>query len=543
MKLHARIHPGSKPLRIGEKLKLFGIINASQEDAVLKKMQTEHLRFGDAVVELGFANRNEIERMASLHIRSIDIDKISIKDDVASLIPRDIARKHTMVVFAADEKVAHVAIADPSDLDAIDEASRISGRKILSYYANRDAIIRVLGRVYDPNRTSIKIQDDDDAANILDSIIEDAAYANATDIHIMPSENNVHIKMRVSGIMSDMTSLPKELHDKLVARIKIRANMDIAEKRRPQDGRFTFSSQNMEFDVRISTVGANHGESVVLRLLPKNQDMISFKKLGMPEQVSKEIEDICSLPHGIFLVSGPTGSGKSTTLYSMLYHVDRKTRSVFTIEDPIEYEMDDIVQIPVRYSIGSGWSEIFRSVLRQDPDVVMIGEIRDGETAEIALRASITGHMVMSSVHANDTISTIRRLMDMGVDRYLLPMAIRGVLAQRLVRTLCNYCKEELSPEVVERIVEKYDLDRSRHWVFYHSKGCDMCRHRGFTGRIGIFEMMTGNEQVIQRIASGEKINHELILTNGRTMFMDGIEKAAQGLTTIDEIVRVTEIA
>ena len=382
---------------------------------------------------------------------------------------------------------------------------------------------------------------------LVNSIIGRAVETRASDIHIEPFERNLRIRYRIDGVLRDMQSPPNNLRAAVISRVKLMANLNIAETRLPQDGRIRLVNRGKEIDLRISTVPTMHGESVVLRILDKSGVDLGFDALGFDETTLPRYLDILDRPHGIVLVTGPTGSGKTTSLYTSLLHLNNGEKKILTVEDPVEYQLDGVNQVQVKTQIGLTFANALRSFLRQDPDIIMIGEIRDVETAEIAVQAALTGHKVLSTVHTNDAASTITRLLDMGVEDFLLTSTINGITAQRLVRTLCDHCREPI--EVLPEIVAQFSLERytgGAPVTLYHGRGCEHCSGTGYRGRTSILEVLDMTDPIrslVLRRSESQEIRRAAIEQGMKTMHQDGLAKALSGVTTLDEVLRVTHEA
>lgn len=373
---------------------------------------------------------------------------------------------------------------------------------------------------------------------LLNALIQQALKDRASDIHIEPYETELEVRFRIDGILTRVLSPPKIIKDALISRVKIMANLDIAEKRLPQDGRIRLLSGGRDIDIRVSIVPTSHGERAVLRLLDRQQGLKGLWELGLSDRNGEILEDLIKRPNGIILVTGPTGSGKTTTLYALLNRIEKDVRNIITVEDPIEYQLKSVGQIQVNPRIGLTFASGLRSILRQDPDVIMVGEIRDLETAEIAIQASLTGHLVFSTLHTNDSSSTITRLLDMNIEPFLIASSLTAVLAQRLVRTICPKCKEYYTalPEEI-----RYLEDASQ--VLYRGKGCDACKMTGYIGRTGIFELLIIDNELRRLITSRKDattIKDYCISIGMTTLFEDGIDKVRQGVTTLEEVLRVS---
>jgi type IV pilus assembly protein PilB len=374
-----------------------------------------------------------------------------------------------------------------------------------------------------------------------DSLIAEAVKSRASDIHIEPEHENLRVRYRIDGLLQETDLLPKHLQDNVISRIKVLSNMDIAETRKAQDGRINMKLGNKELDIRVSTFPTIYGENVVMRLLDKASVLLGLKELGFLEDNLLNFNKLISRPNGIILVTGPTGSGKTTTLYAALTSISSMEKNIITIEDPVEYELPLIRQTPVNPKAGITFANGLRNILRQDPDIIMVGEIRDKETVEIAIQASLTGHLVFSTLHTNDAPSALTRLIDMGVEPFMVSSTIIGIMAQRLVRLICVKCKEKYIPD--QAALEELGLPKQGD--YFHGRGCPVCKKTGFLGRIGIFELLMVNEEIrkmIEAKSSADEIKKKALALGMKTLRQDGIVKVQRGLTTAQEILRVTEI-
>ena len=388
----------------------------------------------------------------------------------------------------------------------------------------------------------------DDAANeppiikLVNLLFSIAVKDRASDIHIQPMENEVRVRFRIDGLLYDTYKPPRRAHNAIISRIKVMAGLDVAEKRLPQDGRIKIRSQGKEIDVRVSIIPSAYGEQVVMRLLDKGASIVEIGHLGMSPELEKLMISLITRPQGVFLVTGPTGSGKTTTLYAVLQYINTREKNILTIEDPVEYVIPGISQMQVSPKIGLDFAKALRSFLRQDPDVIMVGEIRDHETARIAIQAALTGHLVFSTLHTNDAASALTRAVDMGIEPYLLTSSITAILAQRLVRRICPYCKEVYHPTEFEADLLKAHL-HDGEVVVYKGRGCDECLHTGYMGRIGVFELVMLNSkirQMVQERRSSDEIKAEAVKDGMVTLREDGIMRAVAGLTSLSEVFRVT---
>jgi general secretion pathway protein E len=392
-----------------------------------------------------------------------------------------------------------------------------------------------------PQATDL-LEEADDAPiiKLINALFNQAIREQASDIHIEAYENNSVVRFRIDGILKDITDFHRGFHGAVVSRLKVMAKLDIAEKRLPQDGRISLRVGDHAIDVRVSTLPTQHGERIVLRILDKQASRFNIADLGMSEAMQKRFKQLTQSLHGMFLVTGPTGSGKTTTLYAGLSHIDRTQRNIVTVEDPVEYDLEGIGQVHVNTKTGLTFASGLRSILRQDPDVVLVGEIRDLETAEIAIQASLTGHLVLSTLHTNTAIGAITRLQDMGVDSYLIASSLSGLLAQRLVRVLCNNCKQAVSATDKERQI--LGAGQDEEITLYNHVGCENCNHTGFRNRIGIFELIVINSEIKTMIHNGadEQTLVKEIRKTSPSILSDGLERVRQGITSLDEVLRVT---
>ena len=461
-----------------------------------------------------------------------------------------------------------VAVNDPGNFNAVDDLARLLNldnyRLVLS---TKQAILAAINLSFDLNQDSAQqlVQDMEDESDIISQIehtadlLEDTSdapiiklvnhilsqsiKARASDIHIEPYQDSFKVRYRVDGILYDLLSPPKWIQPALTSRIKVMSKLNIAEKRLPQDGRFEVRIGSQMIDVRVSTLPTSFGERVVMRLLNKSSSIFQLNEIGLSTAQLKQIKDLVSSPNGIILVTGPTGSGKTTTLYSVLSSINTPDINIITIEDPVEYQLKGISQIQVNPKIELTFARGLRSIVRQDPDVILIGEIRDRETAEIAVQSALTGHLVFSTLHTNDSASAITRLVDIGVEPFLISSSLLAVIAQRLVRVLCEHCKEPYKPDM-ELQTLGVRPDRLGKYTFYRAKGCDKCFHTGYRGRIGIYEIMIMGHKLktlIQRTFDSYQIKQEALKLGMVTLRRDGIEKVLRGITTIEEVIRVTQ--
>jgi general secretion pathway protein E len=556
--------------RIGELLIERGKLDAATLERALRLQQDSGERLGALLVTLGVvAQRDVAEALAAqLAIPLIDAasyPEFPILEETVS--PRFLRETRALPVREDDTEVM-LAMADPTDEYTIGAFAMVTGRAVRPMVAIPSDLEAALERLYgsgksaqsqllgDVEQRSDELAFDADVQQLKDLaseapvirlvslLITNALDMRASDIHVEPFENRLGVRYRVDGVLHDVESPPKRLSAAVISRIKIMANLDIAERRLPQDGRIRLRVQGKEIDLRVSTVPTMHGESVVMRILDKGGVALDFKKLGFEDDTLKAFTDVLAQPHGILLVTGPTGSGKTTTLYTALDRLNQPDVKILTVEDPVEYQMAGINQIQVKPQIDLTFANALRSIVRQDPDVIMIGEIRDLETAQIAVQSALTGHLVLSTVHTNDAASTVNRLLDMGVEDYLLTSTVIGILAQRLVRKLCPHCKEPYHP--LPELVQQLGLAKfaaGREVTLQHAKGCAQCGKTGYAGRLCILEMLPITDPlrtlVMKHATSGE-LRAEAQRGGMITMYEDGMRKALAGVTTVEEVLRVT---
>jgi type IV pilus assembly protein PilB len=508
-----------------------------------------------------------------LNTPPINLAKLSIPEEVMNLVPRDMAKANKLVPIARLNGKLFVAMADPTNVLAVDDLKRRVQLDIVPMIATERSVADALAGVHGganmsqelrrvaeeaaqsadsvevekANREEIDLDrlasDSEDAPviKIVNLILAQAVKEKASDIHIEPFQHSLKLRYRVDGELILAESPPKALQLAITSRIKILAGLNIAERRVPQDGRFRIKVMGKEVDLRISILPTAHGEKIVIRILDKSSLTGSVDQMGMDQETLGKFKKAIDAPHGMILVTGPTGSGKTTTLYSVLHELNSHQYNIVTVEDPIEYELIGINQVAVRNDIGLDFASALRSILRQDPDIVMVGEIRDNETADIAVKAALTGHQVLSTLHTNDAAGAITRLDDMGIEPFLISSSVLMTCAQRLVRRVCTNCRDEFVPE--PEIFEKLGMKPAKGAVFYQGHGCDRCKNRGYLGRAAIIEALPVSEPVRRLIikrASASVIKNQAVTEGMKTLRMVGLEKAAEGVTTLEEIWRVT---
>ncbi len=536
-----------------------GFLTEDQVDAAAKSMKAEDETTLDVLVSGGTIGEDEVLGTVAdeFGLKYCHVNADAINAEVVKEIPADMAKKYGVVPVVADEDSVTVALSDPMGYDAIDSLRYVlHGRDVQAVIAPRAEVQAAMAKLYaadDP--ADVQTRGDDDGFAVGDGDSDDSAVVKlanlllttaikmkASDIHIEPMEKEFRVRYRIDGALRKMDSPPKRLQGAIISRIKIMSKMKISEKRIPQDGRIQISVGGRDLDLRVSSVPTNHGESIVMRILDKSNLSLGLPQLGFLTDDQATFERLIKLPDGVVLVTGPTGSGKTTTLYACLGQINTPDKKLITVEDPVEYQMSGINQVQVNKDVGLDFSAALRSILRQAPNIVMIGEIRDDETADIAMEAALTGHLVFSTLHTNDAPSAVTRLLDIGVKPFLVASALRAAMAQRLVRAICEKCKEAYTPSEREMkmlgAMSKTVPDR-----MYHGVGCDKCGRTGYKGRKGIFEIFKVDD-TIQRLifdhAPATLLRQRAREMGMRTLREDGMLKVASGMTSLQEVLRVT---
>lgn len=520
----------------------------------------------DILIFRGFVGEDALGKFIAeyLHVPFANLAHQSIPNEVLNTLPEKLAYSYHMVPFAKDGADLKVAMEDPSDLEAVEFAKRHTGLNIIPHYASvsdiRKALAQYKKNIADefnklinenvqkatPEDDPIKAAEKLPIIKLLDTIFSYALAERASDIHIEVQSGDVVIRFRIDGALHDIVKLPRGIESAIVARIKILSNLRIDEHRIPQDGRYKFVLNEETVSLRISIIPSFYGENVVMRILAESARPLSLEELGIMGHNQEIIKQNIDKPNGMILVTGPTGSGKTTTLYSVLNILNEINVKICTIEDPIEYSVNRITQIQVNPKAGLDFAAGLRALLRHDPDIIMVGEIRDQETAKIAVHAALTGHLVLSTLHTNDAAGTIPRMLDMGVEGYLVASTVNVIIAQRLVRKLCQNCLIEYTPEkeVLDHLTKSLKIDLSRQ-KFYTAQGCSECHNKGFRGRVGIYEAMPMSEPIQKLVATratSDVIQKQALADGMVTMLADGLNKVAAGLTTIDEIMSAVTI-
>jgi type IV pilus assembly protein PilB len=557
--------------KIGELLIQEGLVTTEQLNRALDDQRHSGERIGAALVKQGVIDENTLCEFIARQYNcpQISLSRITLGKDIISLIPLDIMHKYQAVPFGLMGNTLHVAMSDPGNLFIIDDIRFLTRKNIQIHVAADSVLKQVIGTFFNADDDSfddilgaikdeveldlVQTTDEMDLSmlenaaeqapvvKLVNLILMDAIRKHASDVHVEPYEKVMRIRFRIDGVLYEVMRPPIHLKNAIISRLKIMARLDIAERRLPQDGRIRLKAKGSEMDFRVSVLPTLFGEKIVLRLLDKSGLQLDMTKLGFEESQYKNFRDAIYLPYGMVLVTGPTGSGKTTTLYSALSDLNKVAHNISTAEDPIEYNLMGINQVQMHEAIGLTFAAALRSFLRQDPDIIMVGEIRDFETAEIAVKAALTGHLVLSTLHTNDAPSTINRLLNMGVEAFLVASAVNLVLAQRLVRKICSECKTEepVSPETL------LDLgvmdDELGGFTCYHGKGCAACNDTGYRGRIALYEVMPLYEQIRELVlmgASAAEIKKESIRLGMTTLRRAGINKLKEGVTSVEEVIR-----
>ncbi len=565
--------------KLGAILKEKGLLSSSQVEQVLEQQRKEYKRLGEIIRDMRLVSETDLIRSLAeqLEVDVFDLIEYEPEEAISKMFPEDVARRLRAVPvrLIEDGEVLQVAVLDPLDIAKLDDLKRLAGIEIEPIIGSRNDIERAIERLYglsaffrefgelsdEDSIEFVQVQDkefDDDydiaemaesaeeapVVKLVNLVIGKALRDGASDVHIEPAQHFIRIRYRIHGVlMEEDMAPPKRLQSAVVTRVKILAAMDIAEKRIPQDGRFHVRLHGMEVDIRVSTLPTFYGEKIVLRLLETNKDQLQLNKIGFPEDALIEFRKLISQPNGVLLVTGPTGSGKTTTLYSALSEINSPDQNIVTVEDPIEYQLEMINQVQTNPKAGLTFATSLRSILRQDPDIIMVGEIRDAETAQIAVQASLTGHLVFSTLHTNDAVGAIVRLVDMGIPAYLIANTVTGVLAQRLVRTICPHCREEYEPdpEILRQFADPASFEG---FTFTKGKGCNECLNTGYAGRSGIYELLRITREIRKQIniSADSAILTDIARSQGlRLLRDDGLAKVRDGITTIEEVLRVTQ--
>jgi len=557
-----------KKVRLGDLLVQQKLISSEQLNQALAEQKKSGHKLGRVLIENGYVDEEQMLKVLSEQLKIPYVDLVHFKFDpeAVRMLPEIQARRFRAIVLENKPERMLVGMSDPTNIFAYDEISRLLKKPIDLAVVREKDLLKTLDSVY--RRTEeisgfaeelsdelaegdidlATLVSDADVADapvvkMLSSLFEDAVQIGASDIHIEPDENILRIRQRVDGVLQEHTMDEVRIAPALVLRLKLMAGLDISEKRLPQDGRFSVRVKDHNIDVRLSTMPIQHGESVVMRLLDQSSGVLSLDQLGMPDSIRRRYEMMATRPHGMILVTGPTGSGKTTSLYATLKLLNKSDNKIITVEDPVEYRLPRINQVQVNSGIGLTFARVLRSVLRHDPDIVLVGEIRDEETAEIALRAAMTGHLVLSTLHTNDSISTINRLMDMGIKSYLLASALHGIMAQRLVRRVCESCAQPHKLNAQARAwLQAYGDEAAQQAEYLKGAGCAHCNHTGYSGRIGVYELLDVDKQLTEVLGHGDSIgfaNAARKASHYRPLHTVALDYAQQGITSMDEVLKI----
>ncbi|MGG3957270.1 ATPase, T2SS/T4P/T4SS family [Bhargavaea massiliensis] len=544
--------------RLGDLLIEAGLITKEQLEETLKE-KAPGQKLGDALLQRGYITEQQLIEVLEfqLGIPHVSLYRYPIDPKLTNLVPKEFAKRNMLIPLKQEGDRLFVAMADPMDFFAIDDLRLSTGFHIEVAIASKDDILRAINKYYDiddsveeflniaPQQEVSEqeklVEDDSPIVKLVNQILQMAVEQRASDIHIDPHETKVVIRYRIDGILRTERALPKHMQGMLTARIKILANMDITEHRVPQDGRIKMNIDFHPIDLRVSTLPTIYGEKIVMRVLDLGAALNDLNKLGFNKVNLQRFIQLIEQPTGIVLITGPTGSGKSSTLYAALNRLNGEHVNIITIEDPVEYQLEGVNQIQVNPNVGMTFAEGLRSILRQDPNIIMVGEIRDRETAEIAIRASLTGHLVLSTLHTNDALSTVARLIDMGVEPFLVATSLSGVVSQRLVRRVCRDCQEEHEP--TKREVDIFARRGLKIEKVMRGRGCPTCNMTGYKGRIALHELMVMSDEMKKVILNGEPLSklREIAIKNKMIFLIDdGLLKVKQGLTTTEEVLRVS---
>ncbi len=556
-----------KRVRIGDLLLSQGMITQQQLDTALSEQKIRKTKLGETLIALGYVSQKDFSDVLSrqLGVESVDLRKEGLQDAAIRLVPEDIMKKYELVPFAIDENnsnILKIAMSDPMYLPAIDDVSLITGMEVVPYFAPTAQIAMQIDRMFGKKQAmeaaaqyqlehADELREEEESASsaevdnapivkIVRTMLEQAIRQGASDIHIEPLERNLRIRYRIDGALREVMDYNTTLLPAMVARVKIMSGLDISEKRKPQDGRLTLQVDNREYDVRVSVLPTVFGEKTVMRLTAKDGLSREKKYLGLTPEDEERLDRILKNPHGIILVTGPTGSGKSTTCYTVLSELNREEVNIITVEDPVEANVDGVNQVQVNVKADLTFANALRSILRQDPDIIMIGEIRDGETAGIAVKASITGHLVISTLHTNSTAASITRLIDMGVEPYLIGDSVVGIIAQRLVRKLCPKCRK--AREATDQEKKLLMVPASMPQMAYEPVGCEDCGGIGYRGRTAIYEIMPVTAKLRNRIhdkVTADELQEIAVSEGMSTLRMAAAKKVKEGITSCAEMIKV----
>ena len=551
-----------------------GIVSADQLSEALRVAGSSGKRVQDEIVRLGYAPGEAVMKALARanHLKFVDLRKLTIGAEVVDLLPESMARENTIFPLAESGGVLRIATCDPDDQDTVEKLRFILNREIDMAVAVREQIVEAINRHYgltdgesadsmlqeftdtaiDFTETAVEQEakqqeeeaSDSPVVKLVNLIIIEAVQLRASDIHIEPFEDRIRIRYRIDGRLVERDNPPRRLLGALLSRIKILSKLDIAERRRPQDGRIKLVADGKDYDLRVSVLPTNHGQSIVMRILDKDNIKVGIRQLGLSDADFRQFKNLIRRPNGIILVTGPTGSGKTTTLYASLNELNRPDTKIITAEDPVEYYLAGINQVEIKHQIGLDFARVIRAMLRQAPNVILVGEMRDTETAQMGIQASLTGHLVFSTLHTNDAPGAVTRMIDMGVPAYLVASSVVAVLAQRLVRVNCPKCKQPYQPLDTEIESAGITPEMLQGATFMKGRGCAHCQKKGYKGRMGIFELMVMTNRIRELSFQGaatQDIRRAAVAGGMKLMFDDGVAKALRGITTLDEVFRVAK--
>ncbi len=552
--------------RLGELLVKADLVTEEQLDAALSQQKKTGGKLGRILIELGFVTEDQLADVLALQkgLPRVTLAGYPVDHDAVALLPERVARRRAIIPIKYDEDGSVVvAVADPLDIEALDEVELRSGKRAVPVVATEEEILAAIQKYMAGQDTFKEVvelsstREEEEAPEVdthvaagadvpivrlVNQIIKEAVIDRASDIHFEPFENDIRIRYRVDGVLHDVMHLPKSVRPEITSRLKIMADMNITERRRPQDGRIQLRIDDNPVDLRVATLPTPDGESIVIRILSSGLTFRSLEDLGLGDDHMTALVRLLHKPYGAILVAGPTGSGKSTTLYGALTRINDETRKIITVEEPVEYRMEGITQVGVNNTIGLTFASGLRQMLRSDPDVVMVGEIRDPETAEIAVRAALTGHLVLSSIHTNDAPGALARLTDMEVPPYITSSALLAVLAQRLVRRLCPKCRQRITPDKAFLVDLGATEEEAAAMEIYGPVGCEVCLNTGYLGRVGVYELMVMDDEIrhlFLKTPPADQIRALAVSQGMRTLRQDALEKLSAGMTSLEELARV----
>ena len=555
---------GMKSKRLGDILISDGLLTNEQLDQALEQQKQSHERLGTVLIEHGYITERElIDALRNqLGIDFIDLTKTNIDPSMSRYIPKSLAQEYEIVPIQVVRDNLFLAMSDPLNFMAIERARDTSRKNVVPMIATVSAVRHAISILYEnvnaaeamaAMRAEAGIREDavvegaqdtseeGPTIRLVNSIIERAMVENCSDIHIEPTEKDMQIRMRIDGRLHKILTIPADLKDSVVSRIKVMSHMNIVERRIPQDGRISMKIKGKDIDMRVNTLPTIYGEKIVIRILGKDEKMLTREGIGMIfDEDNQKVDRILANTSGVIMIVGPTGSGKSSTMFTLIREMLSENTNLVTLEDPVEYNIPGATQVQINEKVGLTFASGLRAILRQDPDIICVGEIRDGETAQIAMRAAITGHLVITTIHTEDAVTAIDRLKDMGVEPYLISAGLRGIISQRLLRRVCPGCREEYVPDQKLMALDVIKMRPGKH--FYHGKGCDQCFHTGYRGRIGAFEILLMNDELRKDITSGadkQTFRETASRTSGYVTMLQNAEKLVEdGITTVEEVQR-----